>query len=313
MCLLFRQAGAGLFATIPHVSYIEVRQNEYGGRSGFFMFLSALRFFFIILVTLGNCALPDKVFAAGNEEVGGRVQPVDAQLCHEMKLRGVLAGRGPLTCERLKLVNFSYIDFNNNIKADGRIIVLDAISQHVLNLFNELKTSHFPIDRAELMDVYNGNDDASMDNNNTSSFNDRNVAGSNTISLHAYGAAIDINPRQNPYIIRQGAAIVIKPAFGADYVQRFKPFPGMAEQAVSIFARHGFAIWGGEWTNPKDYQHFQLDRRLAERLVKLTAEQASDYFNKYVLAYRNCLSNKPGSKRYKLTRCRHEAGKLITE
>jgi hypothetical protein len=205
-----------------------------------------------------------------------------------------LTGRGPLTCERLKLVNFSYIDFAGNIKTDGRIMVLDAISQHVLELFNELKHNNFSIERAELLDVYNGDDDVSMDNNNTSAFNDRTIAGSDRLSLHAYGAAIDINPRQNPYIVSNGKEVMVTPALGVNYVQRSPPHPGMAERAVPIFARHGFVIWGGAWQNPKDYQHFQLDRKIAERLATLTAEQANAYFNKYVLACRKCIDHEPG-------------------
>jgi hypothetical protein len=275
------------------------------------MFLSMLKFFFIILAILCNCA-PAQVLAADNEEAGGRVLPVDSQRCQNMKSHGVLTGRGPLTCERLKLVNFSYVDFNGTAKTDGSIVVLDAISQQVLDLFNELRSSQFPIERAELMDVYNGNDDASMDNNNTSSFNDRAIAGSDRISLHAYGAAIDINPRQNPFIVREGQAVVVKPALGGDYLQRSKPFPGMAEQAVPIFARHGFAIWGGDWKNPKDYQHFQLDRRLAEKLAGLTPEGASEYFNKYVLTLRNCLESKSGASSDVET-CRHKSEQFIIE
>jgi hypothetical protein len=277
-----------------------------------FMFLSTLRFSFSILAILSNYALTAQVLAAGNEEAGGRVLPVDSQLCQHMRSHGVLTGRGPLTCERLKLVSFSYVDFNGTAKTDGRIVVLDAISQQVLDLFNELRSSHFPIERAELMDVYNGNDDASMDNNNTSSFNDRTIAGSDRISLHAYGAAIDINPRQNPFIAREGEAVVIKPAIGGDYLQRSKPFPGMAEQAVPVFARHGFAIWGGEWKNPKDYQHFQLDRTLVEKLAGLTPEKASEYFNKYVLTLRNCLESKSGANS-DVEACRHKSEQFIIE
>jgi D-alanyl-D-alanine carboxypeptidase len=294
MCFSFRQKRAALFTSIPPVSYTGVLRNEHGGQSGLLMFLSTLRFFSITLAILTNHACIVQTFAAGNEEIGGRVLPIGPQLCQDMKTHGVLTARAPLACERLKLVKFSYIDFNGNIKTDGRAVVLDAISQQVLELFTELKNSHFPIGRAELMDVYDGDDDASMDNNNTSSFNDRNIAGTNNLSLHAYGAAIDINPRQNPNIISEGEKVAIKPALGADYVQRSVPAPGMAEQAVPIFARHGFVIWGGAWNNPKDYQHFQLDRGIAEKLVELPAEQASEYFNAYVSACRSCLEKKPG-------------------
>ena len=38
-----------------------------------------------------------------------------------------------------------------------------------------------------------------MVDNNTYAFNYRNVGGTNRLSNHAYGKAIDINPMQNPY------------------------------------------------------------------------------------------------------------------
>jgi D-alanyl-D-alanine carboxypeptidase len=258
------------------------------------MFLAMLRACLIIFAILSNRDFVVRAFASDNEDIGGRVLPVEPQLCQDMKTHGVLTGRGPVTCERLHLVIFTYIDFNGKIKTGGRVIVLDAISRQVLELFNELRNSHFPIERAELMDVYHGNDDASMDNNNTSAFNDRTIAGSDRLSLHAYGAAIDINPRQNPNILRKGEEVVVTPALGADYVQRSAPAAGMAEPAVAIFARHGFVIWGGGWQNPKDYQHFQLDRTIAEKLAALPADQAREYFNKYVSACRNCLDHEPG-------------------
>ena len=51
-----------------------------------------------------------------------------------------------------------------------------------------------------LVDDYGGDDDRSMAADNTSGFNCRRVAGSSSWSAHAYGAAIDINPVENPYL-----------------------------------------------------------------------------------------------------------------
>jgi len=266
------------------------------------MFLVTLRFILIILTILGSQASSFQAFA-GDDEIDGRVLAVEPQLCQDMKAHGVLTGRGPLTCQRLRLVEFSYVDFNGGVKTDGKIVVLDAISMQVLELFGELKRNRFQIEKTKLMEAYNGDDDASMSDNNTSAFNDRAIAGSDKISLHAYGAAIDINPRQNPFIRSEDAEVTIHPALGADYAERSTPRPGMAEPAVPVFARHGFVIWGGGWTNPKDYQHFQLDREIAEKLVELPAEQASEYFNAYVLACRNCLNNKPGMSGPALASC----------
>ncbi|MDN8991441.1 M15 family metallopeptidase, partial [Staphylococcus aureus] len=55
-----------------------------------------------------------------------------------------------------------------------------------------------------VVDVFGGDDDRSMAANNTSAYNCRTVAGSSTLSDHAYGRAIDINPVQNPYVLSSG-------------------------------------------------------------------------------------------------------------
>ncbi len=45
-----------------------------------------------------------------------------------------------------------------------------------------------------------------MNDNNTSSFNYRFISGSRILSMHANGLAIDINPKQNPYV-KNGTSI----------------------------------------------------------------------------------------------------------
>ncbi len=52
----------------------------------------------------------------------------------------------------------------------------------------------YPIHKIRLVSNYKGIDWLSIENDNTSAFNCRKVAGSNRWSKHAYGRAIDINP-----------------------------------------------------------------------------------------------------------------------
>jgi hypothetical protein len=144
------------------------------------------------------------------------------------------------------------------------------------------------------MNEYDGDDDASMDRNNTSSLNVRPVAGGNSISVHAYGLAIDLNPLQNPFLQRAGAEFSVSPKAGVAYVGRKSPRPGMSESVVDVFAYHGFTVWGGEWNNPIDYQHFQVSRALADRLARLPAADAKDLFDRHVARYRGCLRTRHG-------------------
>lgn len=48
----------------------------------------------------------------------------------------------------------------------------------------------------------------------------------------------------------------------------------MAEKVVSLFKKHGFTDWGGDWGDGAqggriDCQHFAVPREEAEKLVKI--------------------------------------------
>ena len=149
----------------------------------------------------------------------------------------------------------------------------------------------FPIEKMELIEAYDGDDFRSMDANNTSAFNCREVPEKpGVFSKHSYGAAIDINPRQNPYLLikkeaagEQGGAMPerkggtaallqscagspddcrVLPAASAPFLDRGDPRPGMLQPGdplLAAFKKRGFA-WGGEWRAP-DYQHIYYDIR----------------------------------------------------
>ncbi|MDR3527352.1 MAG: M15 family metallopeptidase, partial [Rhizomicrobium sp.] len=190
----------------------------------------------------------------------------------------------PVGCERLSLVTFSYVDFEGRSHADGQIVVLDAVAPRLLQIFEALQARGFPIAKAKPVEAYEGDDDASMADNNTSGFNDRPIAGTTRPSLHAYGVAIDLDPVQNPYLTFNGATVTVAPPAGAAYLNRRGNRPGkdqhkgLAEEVVTLFAENGFAHWGGDWDDPIDYQHFDIGRPLAEALAALPPEQARARF-----------------------------------
>jgi hypothetical protein len=216
----------------------------------------------------------------------GQITAIDSELCDDMKARHVLSD-GPVSCDRLSLVKFRYLDFDGEFQ-DGEIVVLDAVASHVLNIFNTLRRNEFPIAKVKLMNDYDGSDDASMDDDNTSAFNDRKISGGGSVSLHAYGLAIDINPIENPYIKGNSGGVTISPKAGAAYVNRAVKRQGMTEAVVDIFAENGFFIWGGSWDEAIDYQHFQVDRKTAERLVAASPAQARNIFAQIVERYQAC-------------------------
>jgi hypothetical protein len=222
------------------------------------------------------------------------VFPITSALCEDMKAHHVIKPDAPVGCERLRLVKFRYVDFSGRSHDDGEIVVIDAAAKHVVTIFAKLRAMHFPIERARLMNRYDGNDDASMADNNTSAFNLREISGGGPISLHGYGLAIDINPIQNPYAKRAAENLTFNPPAGIAYANRLNDRPakprrfGMAEQVIDVFADNGFVIWGGYWDDPIDYQHFQVGRSLAEQLAHLAPAQAQAEFDRHVEKYRAC-------------------------
>lgn len=216
------------------------------------------------------------------------VIPISQTLCNGMKERKVMNPGAPVGCDRLRLVQFGHVDFQGGLRNDGELVVLDAVAEHVLRIFVALRDRKFPIQSARLMNHFNGDDDASMAVNNTSAFNFRQVAGGGGISLHSYGVAIDLNPLQNPYVMRGARGLTFAPAAGKEYLNRRNLRPGMAEPVVEIFARHGLVEWGGHWRSP-DYQHFQLSRAVTAQLVRLSPRDGASLFERYVERIRACL------------------------
>ncbi|HEY7248613.1 MAG TPA: M15 family metallopeptidase [Xanthobacteraceae bacterium] len=238
-----------------------------------------------------GCALGIAAAAAqGSEQTGSldAVLPLSPSLCAEMKTHHVLNKGAPVGCDRLRLVQFGYVGFDKQLHGEGRVVVMDAMAEQVMQIFATLRERRFPIATAQLMNRYQGNDEASMADNNTSAFNVRPVAGGSSFSLHAYGAAIDVNPMQNPYVRRSGRSLAASPRAGLGYANRRNVKEGMVEPVIEVFADHGLSVWGGCWRNPTDYQHFQIGRGLAQQLARLSARDAKARFEQHVEHVRAC-------------------------
>ena len=226
------------------------------------------------------------------------VRPVSDALCADMQATHVLNAGAPVGCDRLKLVEFDYVDFAGTEHTDGQMVVMDAVADRVLGIFHTLRQKRFPIAKAKLMDAYTGNDEASMADDNTSAFNVRPIKDGDRISLHAYGLAIDLNPVENPYVARNGATFTFDPPAGADHFNRTIRRPGKpdrrgtAEAVIDVFTENGFTDWGGYWDDPIDYQHFDVGRAMAETLARLPPDQAKAEFERSIARARACRNAK---------------------
>lgn len=167
-----------------------------------------------------------------------------------------------IALEDLRYITIKYYGFDGKSKY-GELISHKKIAQDLVEIFYELYQQKYPIERVSLIDNYDADDIRSMEANNSSAFNYRMIAGTQKLSRHAMGVAVDINPRINPHV----TGITVSPSNGVEYVQRdvkkckgkYKSYMIQKDDYIyKLFKAHGFT-WGGDWESSKDYQHFEKE------------------------------------------------------
>jgi len=167
-----------------------------------------------------------------------------------------ISDRSPVSFDQLAYLTVTYYGYDD-LSHQGHMVVDAALADEVLIIFKELYEAKFPIEKMKLPYEYDGIDELSMQDNNTSAFNDRPIEGSGGLSYHQLGRAVDINPLVNPYIRFSDG--VFLPTTAQQYVNREQDVKGMIKAdsiCVQIFKKYGWT-WGGDWNSLKDYQHFE--------------------------------------------------------
>lgn len=158
----------------------------------------------------------------------------------------------------LRYVKVLHYGFDGQIYI-GELVVNQLVEKDVIEIFKELFDAEYPIEQMVLVDEFNAEDEQSMEANNTSSFNFRYVEGTTSLSMHAYGLAIDINPLYNPQVKEADGQIVCAPETALTYADRTSDceyYIKRDDVVYNAFTKRGFT-WGGDWNSSKDYQHFQ--------------------------------------------------------
>lgn len=171
------------------------------------------------------------------------------------RMRGVSYPEGAeIQLDELCYLQLSYIDFEG-VPQVGEMVCNKVIAADLTAVFQALYEARYPIRSIRLIDDFGGDDEASMEADNTSCFNYRRKTGMKSLSKHALGLAVDINPLENPYV--RGTRV--KPAGSSVYADRSKDFPHKIDKndlCYRLFREHGFS-WGGTWRSVQDYQHFE--------------------------------------------------------
>lgn len=159
----------------------------------------------------------------------------------------------------LRYLQLSHFDAKGQEQI-GELVCNKKIANDLKEIFQELYRLKYPVQRMQLIDDYDADDERSMQANNTSCFNYRPIAGSTKLSKHSLGLAIDINPLYNPCVKRRkDGSLVVQPSTARRYADRKKSSPYYIRKDDSchrLFLAHGFT-WGGAWRSLKDYQHFE--------------------------------------------------------
>lgn len=164
--------------------------------------------------------------------------------------------------EDLRYIKVLHYGFDGQVLV-GELMVNYLLEEDMTSIFQELFENHYEIEKMHLIDDYGADDDLSCFDNNTSCFNYRLVTGGSTLSNHATGCAIDINPVNNPYVTYDsGGEPYVVDDKAVPYLDRTNPEAGAMHMITHddlcyrLFTERGYT-WGGDWSNPVDYQHFE--------------------------------------------------------
>lgn len=197
------------------------------------------------------------------------VSEIDNSIYNRIKNKSYIEN-DEITLNDLIYIKFLHFDFNDNVKV-GEIIVNKKIKERIINILKELFYNKYQINSFRLVDSYFDSDDEERYNidlksvkyDNSYSFFYRKIYKTDKLSNHAYGLAVDINPKENPYLPFRDGKLDYSNLTEEDiyYLEnRDKNIPHVIthdDLVYKLFIKNGFT-WGGDWINTKDYQHFEV-------------------------------------------------------
>lgn len=186
---------------------------------------------------------------------------VDSQMPSELALASNPQNPAPPEIlNMMEIIPVKYYGFDGLIHA-GQIVMNKDVVEDMNKFFDLALQLRLPIKSViPISDKrYSWDDNQSCDDNNSSGFNYRLVAGTTRMSKHSTGRAFDINPVQNIYVRYENMKEVFRaPANGV-----YDPgAPGTltSEHPLVLLMKNLGWEWGGDWTaetGREDYQHFE--------------------------------------------------------
>jgi hypothetical protein len=166
----------------------------------------------------------------------------------------------PVSLGQLRVLSTRYYGFDRKTHF-GQIVVNERVARPLLRVFRQLYRLRFPIRDMQFSSVYgphpwqSGDVTASFECRDASPSPCSSASSTHHWSMHAYGEAVDLDPRENPYV---GCGMT-RDKTALSYLERSRHRRGMVTPAARrAFASIGWG-WGGSWFgSTKDYMHFSL-------------------------------------------------------
>jgi D-alanyl-D-alanine carboxypeptidase-like protein len=196
-----------------------------------------------------NLPSPDLLPPPANGQYAATVAPVPAGVL----ARSTWDPKCPVTVAELRYLTLSFWGFDGRAHT-GELLVNAKFAEGITTVFRTLFNARFPIEAMTVTSRADLDAPPTGDGNGTSGFACRPKVGQTEWSAHAYGLAIDVNPFCNPYV----KGDLVLPELASSYVDRRNRRPGMifpGDATIKAFAAIGWS-WGGDWTSPRDLQHF---------------------------------------------------------
>jgi hypothetical protein len=164
----------------------------------------------------------------------------------------------PVPLSRLRYLTLSFRGFDARAHT-GELVVNASVADDVVTVFRRLYAAAYPIEEMRLPTTADLEAAPTGDGSNTAAYVCRYTRGTTTLSAHALGLAIDLNPFVNPY--RRGDLVL--PELAGAYLDRSWRRPGMIRRGDVVtraFAAVGWT-WGGDFASVSDLMHFSANGR----------------------------------------------------
>ena len=117
------------------------------------------------------------------ENIKFSINKIDEKLYSKMLGKSILAEyKDKVNIESLRYLKVGHIGFDGK-SHQGEIIVNSALADEVLEIFKSLYEKGYKIEKIKLVDDYNGDDNISMADNNSSAFNYRVIPNTDKLSV----------------------------------------------------------------------------------------------------------------------------------